>query len=253
MAAEKTQAIVLKVVEFSETSCVVTLFTEDFGKVGALAKGARRPKGPFEGAIDLLAFIRIVFLRKSSDSLDLLTEAKLERRFRSAQRNLARLHAGYYVAELLTELTERGDPHPALFQAAEGTLLALDSGAPLAETIVRFETVALREVGHLPSLDACVVCGRPVTGSGRVPFDMTAGGVLCENCRPGRRGVVSVSGQVIDALRAMGAEGSAGASPSQSIAPAIHGELRAVLNNYFAHLVGHRLRMSESLGGPANN
>jgi DNA repair protein RecO (recombination protein O) len=249
MAAEKTRAIVVKAVEFSESSCVVTLFTEDFGKVGALAKGARRTKGPFEGAIDLLALIRIVFLRKSSNSLDLLTEAKLERRFRSAQRDLARLYAGYYVAELLTELTERGDPHPALFQAADQTLMALDTGAPLAETIMRFETVALREVGHLPSLDTCVVCGRPVERSGRVPFGMTAGGVLCDDCRPGRRGVMSVSSQVIDVLR----EASNDEASELTIAPAIHGELRAVMNSYFAHLVGHRLRMSESLGGPANN
>src|SRR4029453_8299073 len=111
MATEKTRAIVLKVVEFSESSCVVTLFTEDFGKVGALAKGARRPKGPFDGAIDLLALPRIFLIRKSSDALDLLTEAKLERRFRSSQRCLSRLYAGYYVAELLSELTEPGDPH----------------------------------------------------------------------------------------------------------------------------------------------
>jgi DNA repair protein RecO (recombination protein O) len=250
MAAEKTRAIILKVVEFSETSCIVTLFTEDFGKVGALAKGARRPKGPFEGAIDLLALIRIVFLRKSSDALDLLTEAKLERRFRSAQRELARLYAGYYVAELLTELTERGDPHPALFQAADRTLHALDTGAPLAETIVRFETVALKEVGHLPSLDTCVICGRPVAATGRVPFGMIAGGVLCDQCRPGRRGVVSVSSAVIDTLRNATSKNSEGDAPA--IAPAKRGELRAVMNNYFAHLIGHKLRTSDLLGGATN-
>src|SRR5215213_2767211 len=128
MASEKSRAIVLKVVEFSESSCVVTLFTEDFGKIGALAKGARRPKGPFEGALDLLALIRIVFLHKSSEALDLLTEAKLERRFRAGQRSLARLYAGYYVAELLSELTESSDPHPALFHAADRALQTLDSG-----------------------------------------------------------------------------------------------------------------------------
>src|SRR5438309_3395609 len=131
MPSEKSRAIVLKVIEFSETSCVLTLFTEDFGKIGALAKGARRPKSPFEGALDLLALVRIVFLRKSGDSLDLLTEARLERRFRSGQRQLSRLYAGYYVAELLNELTDKGDPHPELFQAAEQTLLALDEAAPL--------------------------------------------------------------------------------------------------------------------------
>src|SRR5262245_4219832 len=133
MASEKSRAIVLRVIEFSESSCVVTLFTEDFGKIGALAKGAKRPKSPFEGALDLLALVRIVFLRKSSEALDLLTEARLERRFRSAQSDLARLYAGYYVAELLAELTDAGDPHPELFAAADAALLALDRGEALAE------------------------------------------------------------------------------------------------------------------------
>ena len=82
MSAEKAQALVLRTVEFSETSLVATVFTREFGKVRGLAKGARRLKGPFDNALDLLAAWRIVFLRKSSDALDLLTEAKLERRFR---------------------------------------------------------------------------------------------------------------------------------------------------------------------------
>src|SRR5512136_1526288 len=109
MTTEKTSAIVLRVVDFSETSCVVTLFTEGFGRIGVLAKGARRPKGPFDSALDLLAVCRIVFIDKSADALDLLTEARLERRFRSASRDLSRLYAGYYVAELLLELTDLGD------------------------------------------------------------------------------------------------------------------------------------------------
>ncbi len=125
MSSEKATALVLKVVEFSETSSVVTLFTREFGKIQALAKGARRPKGPFESALDLLALCRIVFLRKSSGALDLLTEAKLERRFRPPGDNLSCLYAGYYVAELLSELTDDYDSNPALFDLADQTLLAL--------------------------------------------------------------------------------------------------------------------------------
>jgi DNA repair protein RecO (recombination protein O) len=246
MASEKSRAIILKLVEFSESSCVVTLFTEDFGKVGALAKGARRPKSAFEGALDLLALIRIVFLHKSSEALDLLTEAKLERRFRSAQLDLARLYAGYYVAELLAELTEPGDPHRELFQAADATLLALDQEAPVPETVLRFELAALREAGHLPSLDECVACGRPVAADKRVSFGMTVGGVLCDECRPGRRGVVSVSRELIAALKE--ANGEEDEVNAFQIDPAIRGELRAVMSNYFAHLIGHRLRMSDYLG-----
>ncbi|MFP6673065.1 MAG: recombination protein O N-terminal domain-containing protein, partial [Pirellulaceae bacterium] len=50
MSSEKSRAIVLRLVDFSESSCVVTLFTDQLGKIAALAKGARRPKGPFESA-----------------------------------------------------------------------------------------------------------------------------------------------------------------------------------------------------------
>src|SRR4051794_15214506 len=228
MSAEKTRAIILRVIEFSETSCVVTLFTEDFGKVGALAKGARRPKSPFEGAIDLLALARIVLIRKSSDSLDLLTEAKLQRRFRSAERSLARLYAGYYVAELLSELTEPGDPHRQLFQAADAALLALDSNDPVAETVLRFEMATLLEAGHLPSLDQCVACSRQVTNDKRVAFGMTAGGVFCDDCRPGRRGVVSVNRSVIEAMRRTSELVTSGnAGQDLSLDPTIQGELRA--------------------------
>jgi DNA repair protein RecO (recombination protein O) len=246
MASEKTQAIVLRVVEFSETSCVLTLFTEHFGKIGALAKGARRPKGPFEGALDLLALVRIVFLRKSSDALDLLTEAKLQRRFRSAQRDLTRLYAGYYVAELLSELTDNGDPHPELFALADETLLALDSGARVAETILRLEVVALRILGHLPSLAECVGCGQNVAAEGRVPLGLTAGGVLCPRCRPGQRQVASIRGAVITTLRRFA---EAGLDWRElTIDEPIRGELRGVWNNYLAHLIGHKPRMHEHLG-----
>ncbi len=64
MPLEKTDAIVIRLVEFSETSLIVTLFSRQFGRLSAIAKGARRPKGPFEGAIDLLAIGSMEVLRK---------------------------------------------------------------------------------------------------------------------------------------------------------------------------------------------
>ena len=100
MAAEKTTGIVLRVIAFSETSCIVTMMTRDFGKITTLAKGARRPKSPFEAALDVLAICRIVFLDKSSGAMGLLTEAKLERRFRSASASLTRLYAGLSIIHI---------------------------------------------------------------------------------------------------------------------------------------------------------
>jgi DNA repair protein RecO (recombination protein O) len=249
MSSEKTEAIVLKAVEFSETSAVVTLFTRDFGKVRALAKGARRPKGPFESALDLLGLCRIVFLRKSSDALDLLTEAKLERRFRPPGGELSNLYAAYYVAELLSELTDDYDPHVELFDAATQCLAALSTTTAVAPVLVRFELTALRVLGHLPSLDACVECGRTVGPAGRVPFGQLAGGVLCESCRIGQKQVIWISGGVMTALRTFAAPEMT--SSDDQLDRRVYGEMRAVLNRYLSHLLGHEPRMHRFLAAQA--
>lgn len=247
MASEKTLAIVLRVVEFSETSCVVTLYTRDFGKVGALAKGARRPKSPFESALDLLAVCRIVFLHKSSDALDLLTEAKLERRFRNKQRDLSRLYAGYYVAELLRELTDAGDPQPDLYEAADAALVELEGATELARVVLRFELTALRLLGHLPALHGCAACGRPIALADRHPFALAAGGLLCPACRPGHRQVVSVTAATIRVLREFAASDS-DAWRAVGWDARTGGELRGVINQYLCHLLDRRPRMHAYLG-----
>ena len=140
MSAEKATAIVLRTIDFSESSLVVTLFTREFGKISGLAKGAKRLKGPFESALDLLALCRIVFLRKSSETLDLLTEAKLQRRFRVVGPGLESLYAGYYIAELLAEMTDQYDPHPELFDLADETLAGLASAEEVSKRLLRFES-----------------------------------------------------------------------------------------------------------------
>jgi len=242
---EKATALVLRNIEFSETSSIVTLFTREFGKLRGIAKGARRPKGPFESALDLLALCRIVFVRKSSDALDLLTEAKLERRFRAAPRNLSSLYAGYYVAELLNELTDDDDPHPELFDAAIATLAAL--GQPtvsVAGVTLHFELSALRLVGHLPRLDACAECGEPIATGGRVAFGQMSGGVLCMRCRPGKKQVVSISGAAWRMLERYAAENAPDEEPDRRA----HGEVRAVMNLYLSNLLGRRPRLLDYLG-----
>ena len=249
MSSEKSLAIVLRSVDFSETSSVVTLFTREFGKVRALAKGARRAKGPFEAALDLLSLCRIVFLRKSSDALDLLTEAKLERRFRPAGGALSNLYAAYYLAELLSELTDDYDPHPDLFDAAEETLSALRTEQAVDVLVLRFELTALRLLGHLPSLEDCADCGVEVTLNGRVPFSQIRGGVLCAACRVGKKQVISVSAGVLRALQLLAEEGESWRR--LDIDKKTYGELRAVLNHYLAGLLGRQPRMHRYLAASA--
>src|SRR5207253_8750480 len=101
LSAEKATALVVRTTDWSDTSRIATLWTREFGKVRVLAKGARRLKSSFESALDLLTVCSIVLLRKSSGSLDLLTEARVVQRFDRLRSDLPALYAAYYIAELL--------------------------------------------------------------------------------------------------------------------------------------------------------
>jgi DNA repair protein RecO (recombination protein O) len=224
---------------------VVTLFTRELGKLRALAKGAWRPKSAFDGALDLLSTCQVLVLRRSSGGLDLLTEAFLERRFRVAT-SLAAVHGGMYVAEMLDALTADADPQPELFDVASTTLHHLsDHEGPDAlvwPRVIRFELAALRATGQAPALGRCAECRAAVPDTGRIAFGMLDGGVLCPECRRGRRVVVSVSSAALAVLRSLRA-----GSVEKPIDPPVLGELRAVMNTYVAHVLGRKSRLSPRL------
>ncbi len=145
MISEQTDALILRVYPWSETSCVVSLYTRNYGKTSVLAKGAWRARSPFEGALDLLSTCRVVFIPKPGDALGLLTEAKLQRRFRPASRELIRLYCGYYVSESLDRLTEKDQAQPELYELASSTLEALSMKEKEPRAIVlRWELQLLR-------------------------------------------------------------------------------------------------------------
>jgi len=245
MTPDKTQAIVIRAIPFGETSAVVTLFTREYGKLRALAKGAWRPKSAFDGALDLLSIGQVLVLRKSSDQLDVLTEARLDRRFRVGG-SVAAVRASMQVAELLDVLTADADPHPELFDAATATIVNLSDwrgpDGPVHAAVIQTELALLRLTGHAPALDACAECAAPLPVAGRIAFGMLDGGTLCPRCRPGKRSVVAVSADALAALRTFAVLREAWRSID--LPDRVAGELRAIMNTYFANLLGRPLRVA---------
>ncbi len=259
MPSVRSLGLVVRVVDFSETSLVVTLFTRELGKVGAMAKGARRLKSPLQGGLDLLSVSDIVVLHKASDALDLLTEAVLVERFDPLRRDLAALYAGYYIAELLSELTDLHDPHPRLFDAATITLRHLGDPVLRSRRLLRFELACLRELGHMPALDACAHCGALMVArrtadadadidadTEAVAFGLATGGVLCPDCRPGQPHVATLSGQTLNALRVLAAPGGGWRDLDPS--PRALAPVRMTLGLVISHLLGRRPRLLPYLG-----
>jgi DNA repair protein RecO (recombination protein O) len=245
MSVEKAIALVLRTADWSESSRIATLWTREFGKVRALAKGGRRLKSNFESALDLLTVCSIVFLRKSSGSLDLLTEAQVLERFPRLRTDLQALYAGYYVAELLADWTEDYDPHPFLFDEARETLQTVGTpGTVTALRVARFELVLLRELGYAPALHDCVACGAELAGQG-LAFSPAAGGVLCPPCAPRQRVRRPLSAATWQALQALSETGEAW---RREWSPAVRKELRQLLGQYVTYLLGRQPRLLSYLG-----
>jgi DNA repair protein RecO (recombination protein O) len=226
---------------------VATVFTRDLGKVSVLAKGARRLKSPFQGGLDVLGVSDIVLFPKASEALDLLVEAVPVERFASLRRDLAALYAGYYIAELLIDLTDLHDPHPRLFDAARITLRHLGDAELRTGRIMRFELACLRELGLTPVLDRCAHCGGSIEPKGAtVSFDHGCGGALCARCASGMDQAVAISSRALDAIAALASPGRAWReldTRSRDLAQA-----RETVGAVICHVLGHRPRLRPLLG-----
>ena len=244
MTIHQSDAIVLRMTPWSETSLIGSLYTRDIGKVSVVAKGARRPKSPFEAALDLLSLCRVVFIEKSVDSLCVLTEAKLAKRFRTPGTDLLRLYCAYYIVELLEKLTDQHDPQPELFDLTSDSLRQLEQpSADPGDVTLRFELQLLRLTGHLPSLRICAQCGLDVDATGHwITFGPLSSGVLCVSCSAGGRMLMRIPVVVRDTMELFAVE-SWRSVELDNYPTSNRATLRAVMIRTLTCMLDHRLKL----------
>jgi DNA repair protein RecO (recombination protein O) len=135
---------VLHTYPFKETSLVVELFSQQYGRIAAVAKGARRPRSAMRGMLQSFQMLSGAWSGKNElktlHSLDWcagLTLIKGEA-----------LMCGFYINELLLRLLPREDAHENLFKHYEEALKMLANESDLATTLRRFELKLLQELGY---------------------------------------------------------------------------------------------------------
>jgi DNA repair protein RecO (recombination protein O) len=150
------EAFVLHSIPYSETSLIVELFTEQQGRVAAIAKGAKR-KGSALRSV-LMPFQPIEISLSGKSELRTLTGAEWLGGLAMPVGDA--LICGFYMNELLIKLLPKEDPHPALFTAYRACLESLthdsSSGEKLDTTLRTFEWRLLREIGYAPDMDKSV-------------------------------------------------------------------------------------------------
>ena len=208
----KDEAVVLRLMDWSETSQIAVLLTERHGKVSAVAKGAKRQQpstlARFSGGLELLTAGEALWITKRSSEMVTLTEWDLGDGHWHLRRDLRAHRLGLYAADVIHHLVTDHDPHPVAYGALRVFLAGLgevergDEGERERQAgLLRFHWDVVKDMGYEPIVDRDAETGEALpVGAGAVGFSAAAGGVVGEGGGVGRwrvrRGTVGLLGRV---------------------------------------------------------
>jgi DNA repair protein RecO (recombination protein O) len=180
MGPLKTEAIVLRSIRYGEADRILHLYTPHHGRVGAIAKGARRARSRFGARLE--PFFRVsVVLRIGRGDLLTVTAVDTVATHARLREHANTLDAAARACDAVARLFETTDPHPEVFALLSNQLALLSTAGerPYAAVGLAFRLKLLLAAGIVPQLGACASCGERDHLQG---FSAAAGGVVCNSC-----------------------------------------------------------------------
>ena len=158
---------------YRDTSMLLDIFTAEYGRVGVVARGTRRPSRKGSSAALLQPFIPLLLSYTGRSELKTLTAVEAAPGSFSLQGQ--RLFSGMYMNELLVRLLHQNDAHPALFAAYDQTLKQLADLAMIDSALRYFEFTLLDELGYGFDLTVDGTSGEQVQAQSRYRYDTDCG------------------------------------------------------------------------------
>ncbi|MDR8391161.1 DNA repair protein RecO [Aliifodinibius sp. S!AR15-10] len=144
-----TSAIVFRTVDYSESSKIVTLFTEEHGKIAVMVRGVKKPKSKFSGLMEVGNLLDVVYYYKSSRSVQTLSEASyLEKTF-NIRTNFEKIATLTSAIELMNQLLHDEEVNLPIFEVGKRFILWLNETDQSPQQIFPYLQIRLAElVGH---------------------------------------------------------------------------------------------------------
>jgi DNA repair protein RecO (recombination protein O) len=149
---EAATGLILRTRPLTETSLIVHWLTPAFGRIATVAKGARRPKSPFLGKLDLFYEADFTFSRSRRSELHTLRELSLRETHAALRQELGWLQQASYGARLIEQTTEADTPLPDIHALFAAFLKHLPRQSPKPRTLFAFELKLLRVLGLEPDV-----------------------------------------------------------------------------------------------------
>ena len=234
----KTPAVVLRQRRLGDTDKIITLYTANYGKLDAVAKGVRRVTSRLAGHVEPLNHGS--YLLAHGRNLDIITQAQTIETFEPLRDDLGRLSHALYAAELVDRWTEERSENVALYQLLLDTLRRLSQRDDQDLVLRFFEMALLVQLGYRPELRQCVVCGRPLEAVANA-WAPGAGGVVCPRCQPGQEALRPLSVNALKLLRLL-QSGRFGELTRLRIVPELAAELERHLRDAIHYALEREVR-----------
>jgi DNA repair protein RecO (recombination protein O) len=180
----KTEAVVLRSIRYGEADRILHLYSAKRGRIGAIAKGARRPRSRFGGRLE--PFFRLdLVLHEGRGELLTVTQVSTVDGYPRLRSSAAGLSAGARACDAVLRLLDSAEPNPPAYNLLCRYLALLDdpaAGATGLETALSFRLKLALAAGFAPELASCTRCGE---ADHLVGFSGAAGGVVCAACQAG--------------------------------------------------------------------
>jgi DNA repair protein RecO (recombination protein O) len=196
----KTEAIVLKKIEFGETSRIAHFYTRDLGRISGIIKGAKSPKSKYGKTVDILNHLNIVLYNKHTREIQLISDIDLINHFRKTKDNYDKLKYALAVVELISALTVEHDPNKRLFEGTIKILKLIENG-PEDESVLflRYMLFFIKEIGYEFQLEECSICNRKILEGESISYIYDQG-IVCAECRQDRITNVELNSELFNFL-----------------------------------------------------
>lgn len=244
----KEEGIILRSLEYSDTSQILTVLTPEHGKVGIMAKGVRRRKNPYQGCIDVPNHLELVYYRKSNDQLGILREVSLITHFPQIRQDLEKSFAAMYCIEMIRKASLENDVNEKLFYLLRYGLYKLNTlglGGKLTNLLLYVQWYTLQFLGFQPQIFSCSRCGREWDASmSRVAFISSKASTFCIFCLPRGYSYLLTSGSALQKLQSLIAKSREGSLDSLEFSLDESKSLYEILAVYFQSTTEETLEMS---------
>ncbi len=168
-------AYILRQQHYRESSLILDVLTQDYGRISMLAKGVRKPKSKNVAVLRTFLLLNLSFLGRTE--LKVLSDAEAIEQLQEIS-GLA-LYCGYYVNELIYRFLHKFDPHPEIFHDYKDCLAKLSQGNEIEATLRVFELNLMENIGYGIQLSYDSKNQKTIDSSKKYLFDREHG--LTEN------------------------------------------------------------------------